>query len=200
MYTRVVTFTGANDIDAGVDYVRQRVLPILRDKKGYRGMTASADRDAGVFAVLTLWDTAADRDATESAMAPIRQEATEIIGGRMDVEMFEQVAAELGDTPPGPGSALMVTRVSMDPGKVDENVEFFTSEVMPRIKASPGFQGLRHMVNRDTGGALVGTVWSDDADRKEASDDAMARRQEAVARGVSFDDVSHREILLAEMP
>ena len=118
----------------------------------------------------------------------------------MDVETFEQIASEVGDQPPKPGSALMVTRVSMDPGKVDENVEFFTSEVMPRIKASPGFQGLRHMVNRDTGVAMVGTVWSDDADRKEASDDAMARRQEAVARGVSFDDVSHREILLAEMP
>lgn len=200
MHTRVVSFTGAKDIDAGVDVLRQRVLPTLREQKGYRGLTASADRDAGIFAVLTLWDTAADRDASESVLAPIRHEATGLIGGTVDVETFEQVAAEVGDPPPGRGSALMVTRVRMDPATIDDNVGFFEREVMPRIKATPGFQGLRHMVNRETGVAMVGTVWADDATRKEAADDAMARREEAIGRGVTFDDVSYREILLAEMP
>ena len=199
MHTRVVTFTGANDIDAGVDFARERVVPMLREHKGYRGLTASADREAGLFAVLTLWDTAAERDATEGTLAPIRQEANDLIGGKVDVETFEQIASEVGDQPPAPGSALMVTRVSMDPSKVDDNISYFLEEVMPRIKATPGFQGLRHMVNRETGIALVGTVWTDDAKRTAAADEAMSRRPDAIARGISFDDVSYREILLTEM-
>lgn len=199
MHARVVTFTGATDIDAGVSFVQERVLPMLRDQKGYRGLTASADRDSGVFAVLSLWDSAEDRDATESILAPVRQEAAEIIGGRVDVETFEQLAAEVGESPPKLGSALMVTRTSMDPAKIDDNVAFFMAEVVPRIKESPGFQGLRNMINRETGEGVVGTVWVDAAARKQAADDAIARREEAIARGVTFGEMSFREILLADM-
>jgi heme-degrading monooxygenase HmoA len=199
MHTRVVTFTGAKDIDAGVSFVRDKVLPLLSEQKGYRGMTVSADRDGGVFAVLSLWDTAEDRDATESILAPLRREGAEIIGGDVTVETFEQLASEVGESPPGPGSALLVARISMDPDKVDDNLAFFKSEVAPRIKASPGFQALRNMMNRSTGEGLVGTVWADDASRKQGADEAMARRDEAAARGVNFGERSFRELLLADM-
>jgi heme-degrading monooxygenase HmoA len=198
MDVRIVTFTGAKDIDAGVNFAREKVLPILSEQKGYRGMTASADRDAGLFAVLSLWDTAEERDATESVLAPSRQEGAEIIGGDVTVETYEQLVAEIGETPPGPGSALMVTRISMDPAKVDDNTAFFKSEVAPRIKANPGFQGLRNMMNRTTGKGVVGTAWADEASRQRSADEAMARRDEATARGVMFDDISFREILLAD--
>jgi heme-degrading monooxygenase HmoA len=199
MYVRVVTFTGAKDIDAGIRLVRDNVLPMLSEHKGYRGLTASADRGGGVFAVLSLWETAEDRDATESALAQTRQEAAEVIGGDLKVENFEQLAAEIGQPPPGPGSVLMVTRISMDPAKIDDNIAFFKSEIVPRIKATPGFQGLRNMINRATGEGIVGTAWSDDAARKRAADDAIARREEGVARGVNFGEVSFREIVLADM-
>lgn len=199
MHVRVVTFTGARDIDAGVTFARETVLPVLSEQKGYRGLTASADRDGGVFAALTLWDTAEDRDAADGALAPVRQEAAGVIGGDLQVETFEQLVSEVGETPPGPGSALMVTRVSMDPAAIDDNTAFFTSEIVPRIKASPGFQGLRNMMNRGTGEGVVGTAWSDEASRKQAADEAIARREEAVARGVTFGETSFRDILLADM-
>lgn len=200
MHVRVVTFTGAKDIEAGVSLVRDRVLPVLKAQKGYRGLTASADRDAGVFGVLSMWDTAEDRDATESTMAPIRQEAAELIGGDVTVETFELIASEVADPPPGPGSAVMVTHFSMDPAKVDDNIAFFEREVMPKIKSGHGFQGLRHMLNRETGEGMVGTAWADDAARKEAADEAIARRAEAVARGVTFGDVSFREVVVTDLP
>ncbi len=199
MDTRVVTFTGAKDIDAGVSFVRDKVLPLLSEQKGYRGTLVSADRDGGVFAVLTLWDTAEDRDATETILAPSRRAGADIIGGDVTVETFEQLASEVGESPPGPGSALFVTRISMDPDKVDDNLAFFKSEVAPRMKASPGFQALRNMMNRSTGEGVVGTAWADDASRKRAADEAMSRRDEAIARGVNFGERSFREVLLADM-
>jgi heme-degrading monooxygenase HmoA len=199
MHVRVVTFTGAKDIDAGVKFLEETVKPAMSSQKGYRGFTASADREGGVFAVLSLWDTAEDRDASEAALASSRQEAIGVIGGEMKVETFEQLVAEVGDPPPDPGSALMVTRISMDPGKIDENLAFFKSDVAPRMRASPGFRGMRNMMDRSTGEGIVGTVWSDGDARKRAADEALSRRSEGMARGVTFGEVSFREILTVDL-
>ena len=199
MYTRVVNFTGATDIDAGVSFLQEKVLPAMRDQQGYRGLIASADRAGGVFGVLSLWDTAEDREASDSMLAPTRQEAAEVIGGEMKVEKYEQLVAEVGQEPPGPGSALMVMRISMDPAKVDDNTAFFKSDVAPRITASDGFRGLRNMMNRATGEGIVGTSWSDQEALQRAAADAQARRDEATARGVTFGEMSTREIVLVDL-
>ena len=199
MYTRVLTFTGAKNIDGGLDFLRQKVVPLLNEQKGYRGITASGDRSEGVLGILSLWDTESDRDASEGALADARQEGLDIIGGELTVETFEQLVAEVGDPPPGPGSALMVTRISMDSAKIDENIGFFTSDVLPRIKASAGFQAVRNMINRETGHGLVGTAWANQDAMKAAAAEAMSRRQEGIARGVSFGDVSYREFLFGDL-
>ena len=140
----------------------------------------------------------ADREASESALAKSRQEGLDIIGGKLTVETFEELLAEVIE-PPTPGSALMVTRVSMDPAKIDENFAYFKSEVLPRIKANAGFQALRNMMNRKTGDGLVGAVWATKDAMKAAAADAESRRPDGIARGVSFDDVSYREILFADL-
>jgi len=198
MHTRVLTFTDAKNIDGGVDFLRQKVVPLLNEQKGYRGVNASADRSGGVLGILTLWETEADREASESALAKSRQEGLDIIGAKLTVETFEELLAEVIE-PRTPGSALMVTRVSMDPAKIDENFAYFKSEVLPRIKANAGFQALRNMMNRKTGDGLVGAVWAATDGMKAAAADAESRRPDSIARGVSFDDVSYREILFADL-
>ena len=198
MHTRVLTFTGAKNIDGGVDYLRQKVVPLLKEQKGYRGVNASADRSGGVLGILSLWETESDREASESALAKARQEGLDITGGQLTVETFEQLLSEVAD-PPGPGSALMVTRISMDPAKIDENLAFFKSDILPRIKANAGFQAVRNMIDRKAGHGLVGTVWANQDAMKAAAAEAQSRRQEGIARGVSFGDVSYREILFADM-
>ena len=72
MFSRVLTFRGAKNVDGGVGVVRD-TLPVLRGLKGYRGVTASADRDGGVFGILSLWETEADRDASLDAAVDDRQ-------------------------------------------------------------------------------------------------------------------------------
>ena len=198
MHTRVLTFTGAKNIDGGVDFLRQKVVPVLNEQKGYRGVTASADRSGAVLGILSLWETESDRDASYSALTNARQEGLDLIGGELTVETFEQLLAEVA-SPPGPGSALIVTRISMDPAKIDENFAFFKSDILPRIKANAGFQAVRNMINRKTGHGLVGTVWADQDTMKAAATEAQSRRQEGIARGVSFGDVSYREVLFSDL-
>ncbi len=198
MQNRVVTFTEAKHIDEGVAFVRESVDNSLSQQKGFRGITVSADRAGGVFGVLTLWESEADRDASDGASAKMRQQGLEIIGGKMAVENFEETAVEIA-SPPAAGSPLTVTRFSMDPAKVDENTAYFKSDVLPRIVESPGFCAVRHMINRQSGKGLVGTVWASEAARVSGHSDAKSRHDEATARGVTFDDINFREIVLADL-
>jgi hypothetical protein len=198
MFSRVITYRGAKNVDGGVGVVRES-LPLLRDLKGYRGVTASADRDGGVFGILSLWETEADRDASLDALAGARQQGLDVLGGDLTVENFEELVVEMA-SPPTVGSALMVTRISMDPSKIDENVGFFKSNILPRITAAPGFLALRNMIDRKTGNGAVGTVWADQGAMKSAAAEAQARRDEGRARGVNFEGDSYREILFADMP
>jgi heme-degrading monooxygenase HmoA len=195
MYTRVVTLTGVQDIDALVDYVRNTALSGLRAQKGYKGFSVSADRAAGVVGTMSLWETEADRDASDSALAKLREDAKGQFATDMTVDTFEERVVEMA-RPPEPGSRLMVSRVSMDPAKVDEILEGFKAEVVPQIKSAPGFRSLRNMMNPQTGEGMVGTVWDDEQSMQAASEMAMARRPEGEARGVRFGEISHREIVL----
>lgn len=199
MYARVITLTGVNDIDAAIGVLNE-ALPIVQSQRGYKGMTASADRSGGVLGILSMWETEADRDASESALGKTREEARQqIAAADMKVENFEERAVQMS-RPPALGSALMVTRVSMDPAKVDENVEFFKSVVAPDIAASPGFLALRNMINPQTGEGIVGSVWESEQALRAASEAAKARRGDAAARGVTLGEPSYREVVFIDMP
>jgi heme-degrading monooxygenase HmoA len=198
MFARAVTFTGATDIDAGMRYLQDTVAPLLREQKGFRGVTANADRSSGVLGVLSLWETEADRDANESTLVKAREEGQRVIGGEMTVEHFEELLVEV-DQPPTVGCSLLLRRLSMDPGKIEENLGFFRREVLPQIKADPGFCAVRNMINRQTGEGMVGTVWADSASIDAAAEAAEARRQQAAQRGVTFGEQSKREIVFVDL-
>jgi heme-degrading monooxygenase HmoA len=199
MHARVLTFAGAKNIDDGIAFVRDQAVPVLKELKGYGGMSASADRAGGVFGVLSTWETEADRDASFEPLAALREQGVGVIGGDLRVANFEVLVSEIA-VPPTVGSALMVTTISMDPAKIDENAAFFRNEIVPRIKASPGFLALRNMIDRTTGRGAVGTAWADEGAMRKAAAEAHARRPEGVARGVTFEEDSYREIVFAHMP
>ena len=197
MHTRVTTISGARNIDGGVAHLRE-VVPQLQQQKGFRGVNASCDRAAGVVTILSLWETEADRDASESAIDKIRSDSATAFGGKTEsVERYEQTAAEVGANTPGPGSKLQIRRIKMDPSRVDENVAFFTANVVPELMSAPGFQSLRQMINRATGEGVVGTVWADEESLNAAAAKADERRATAESRGVEFGEVTRREVLFA---
>jgi len=199
MYARVLTFTGVADLDAAIKFVQETALPVVHSQRGYKGLTASADRSAGTLGILSLWESEADRDASESALAKTRDEARQALGAsNLTVETFEERAVEVS-RPPVVGSALMVTRISMDPARVDENIEFFQREVAPQIKAGPGFRALRNMINGQTGEGIVGTIWDDEQSMQAAATAALARRGEAAGRGVTFGETSYRQIVFTDL-
>jgi heme-degrading monooxygenase HmoA len=200
MFTRIVNFTGVQDIDEGVRYIRETAAPLLRQQVGFRGASASADRSGGLLSVLTIWATEADRDASESALGKAREELRRSIGGHVDVDRYELLVTEVV-SPLTVGAVVLVQRVSMDPGAVDGNVAYFSSEVVPHMKAQPGFLAVHNMIDRGSGAGLVGTVWTDSASMEAAEREAEGRREVAVAeRGLTFGEQSRREIVFVDMP
>ena len=113
----------------------------------------------------------------------------------MTVEHFEELLVEI-DKPPTVGCSLLLRRISMDPAKIDENLGVFRRDVLPEIKANPGFCAVRAMMNRQTG---EGTVWADKASMDAAAEAAEARRQRAAQQGVTFGEQTKREIVFADM-
>jgi heme-degrading monooxygenase HmoA len=196
MHARITTVTGATKIDEGVQHLRDEVVPQLQQQKGYRGLTANRDRAAGIVGVLTLWHTQDDLDASESMVEKVRREAVAAFGGSTQtVERFEQTVAEVGLNPPTPGSKLQIRRIKMDPARVEDNLAFFKSTVLPDITSTPGFQSVRQMINRSTGEGVVGTIWADDESLQTATAKADERRAMAESRGVEFGEVSNREVI-----
>jgi len=198
MQVRVITVTGATDIDAGVDLIRDQVLPIVDTQQGYRGTTVSADRANGVLGIITMWDTVQDRDASNDALAQSRIDVANAVGGSFTVDNFEQVVLEVVGMP-AVGSALSVSRLSMSPENVDGNIAYFQSTALPDMLATPGVQAVRNMVNRETGQAIVGVVFADHDALSTAAGAAASRREAAAARGIQFGEVSIREILLIDV-
>ena len=200
MFVRMTLIEGVGDIAAATQQLEDGALPAVRELKGFRGMTASADREAGLLGILTLWDTEADMEASATTASQVREEAAKAMGGKVvDVQSYEQVLQEIAGAPPGPGCPLLITPIKMDPAKVDENIAFFKANVLPEMKATPGFVAVRNMINRKTGEGMVGIVLADQASVAGARSNAAARRERATQQGVELGDIAQREVVLMIM-
>jgi heme-degrading monooxygenase HmoA len=199
MFVRVNHVTGAQNIDDGVTFLREKVLPEVKGHKGFKGMTASGNRTTGDFGILGLWNTLEDLKASESAVSKIRQETIAIVGGEISVAIMEQVVEEVTGTRNLVGCPLRLVRVKMDPSKVDETIAFFRSDVLPELKAAPGFLAVRNMVDRSTGEGAVGTIWADEDSMRSVEPAAEERRKGAAARGVEVSEPIYRTVLFSHL-
>ena len=87
--------------------------------------------------ILSLWDSQADLEASESAADKARDDVARVMGGEVSVERYEQTVWEAGDTRPGPGAKLHFRHIKIDPERIDDNLEFFRHTVVPEMKARP---------------------------------------------------------------
>jgi hypothetical protein len=200
MHIRLTTITDAKDLDAGIAFIRETVSPVLHQQKGFAGLTASIDRENRLLSALSQWETEADRDASESAILKVRDEAVRITGGHVEVELFEQTLFEVVAGPPREGASLLVTRVSMDPATVDQTQAYFQKEVLPQIRTSPGVVAIRNLINRETGDAMTGVVYTDRKAMEAGVKMAEERQRANPDVPVRIQSRSLREVALIDMP
>jgi hypothetical protein len=92
MYARHVTVRGSGDkAEEAVRSVREHVVPILKECKGFRGQLLLIDRDKGEAIGISLWDTEEDMIASEEKVSAVRQQTADSVGasGAPEVRLFE---------------------------------------------------------------------------------------------------------------
>jgi heme-degrading monooxygenase HmoA len=195
MYVRISTVTGASDIDGGLALLQGDALRQMEQQKGFAGLSASGDREAGVVSVLSMWETEADLEASESAANKARADMTDVMGGEVSVERYEQAVFETGGARPGPGAKLHIRNLKVDPARLEENLEFFKETLVPELKARPGFLAVRQLVDRSTGEVRAGTVWADDESLAASLQQSEQQRSQAQDRGIEFGEGRVLEVL-----
>jgi hypothetical protein len=199
MHVRITTLTGASDIDGGIALLRDQGVPQMQQQKGLLGLSAAGDRVSGVVTVLSLWDTRADLDASESAADKARGDVARVMGGHVSVERYEQTVWEVGATRPVAGAKLHIRHIKVDPGRIDDNLELFRQTVLPAMKGRRGFLAVRHLIDRSTGEGRVGSVWADDASLSASLAESEKGRAMARDRGVEFGEGRVLEVLFNTM-
>jgi len=91
VYARVhVLETTPEQSDAGLEIVRDQLLPWLRDTSGYRGLIRLLDREAGKTLVVTLWADEEALNASTEAGEQLAELTAQTTGAkRLAIESYE---------------------------------------------------------------------------------------------------------------
>ena len=100
---RAHTFVRGNDlkgspdrVDATLQFVRERVVPLLKQQKGFVAVVMGANRQSGRMFVNSIWATAEDREASDAAVRESRREGAQAAGAdQAETQLYEVLFAEV---------------------------------------------------------------------------------------------------------
>jgi quinol monooxygenase YgiN len=97
-FVRINSANGDPDkVDALAASIRNQILPVLKAQKGFRSVIYGVDRQTGRSVTSTTWDTLADLQASERAIAGMRKDAAATGGaqGAVEIEIFEGAVIDM---------------------------------------------------------------------------------------------------------
>jgi quinol monooxygenase YgiN len=200
MYARSTTVRGAPQaMDAGIAYVRDKVMPTVGQMDGCVGLSMLCDRESGRSIVTTAWaDADALHNSAEGVMA-LRAKAAEIMQGEAEVQEWEiAVLHRLHET--HNGACARVIWLKGDPAQMDQMIDAFRMSMVRRMEDLPGFDSCSVMVDRATGRGATAVTYDSRHSMEEAEQMGMAMRQEFTAQmGVDTTEVAEFDVVLAHL-
>jgi len=173
MYARSNTVRGdPSRLDDGIANVRDEVMPMVQGMSGCVGLSMLCDRDSGRCIVTTAWADESAMDASEEGVRAMRERASEMFGGPVEVNEWEiAILHRMHEAPEGACSRVTWTRG--DPAEMDRMIDTVRMALIPRLEDLDGFCSISVMVNRDNGMCALAATYD--------SRDAMMRTREAVS-------------------
>ena len=187
-------------IDDGIELVRGEVLPQVMQMDGCTGLSMMVDRESGMCIVTTAWATADAMRASAERVRPMRDRATEALGaGPSSVEALE-IAMMHREHPTPEGACVRVGWLRVDPGRIEEMVEGFKHDALPRVEQLGGFVSASLMIDRSAGRAVTSLCY-ENRDALDANrDEAQRIRDEGTAQmNVEVMDIREYELALAHL-
>ena len=200
MYARSTTVHGdPKNLDDGMLYIHDQVMPAVQQMDGCVGMSMLADRESGRCIITTAWSDAEAVRASADAVRPMRERASEIFGGSTEVAEWEvSVMHRRHET--GDGAAAQVTWTHGDPAAMDELIDAFRMTIVPRMEERPGFCSVSLMTDRKSGRAVTAVTYESRA-AMESSRDAGAAMREEFLRSMNRDatETASFDVVLAHL-
>jgi hypothetical protein len=200
MYARVNTIFGVESkVSAGLAYIEESDRNAVESTDGNRGLTTLVDRNAGVIVAMSYWDDL--QRSSEAVLTQARESAAAAAGGELIADSFEVAIADRPGVP-APGAAVRMTRVQLEPARVDAGLAFVRDELLRRLSADSGLCSAELLIDRQSGSGLLVTTWIDQdaADRAGAlldglPADAAARAGAIFSRSESYVLVRRSETI-----
>ena len=200
MYARSTTIYGdPMMMDDGIAYVRDTVMPAIRQMAGSVGLSMLCDRETGRCIVTTSWRDEMSMHDTEHAVHDLRQRAAEKLGGHADVQEWE-IAVMHRMHEAHNGACTRVIYGSIDADRLDDAVSTMRTSMLARMEELPGFCAVNCMIDRETGRSATAVTYDSRADMTAANEQAAALREEfAGGVGMEITGVAEFDLVLAHL-
>jgi hypothetical protein len=153
----------------------------LIHQPGSRGMSVLVNSDLGVALISAYWATEKQmRSNDASFVRPVHDAA--FFGATVSIEHY-QVARFVHAAPARPGAAVSLTRLDTDATSPDDVLAAYGGIDLGPLADSDGFCTAVLFVDRQSGWAVIETIWRDIQALVAARGVAAARRLEAVSAG-----------------
>jgi heme-degrading monooxygenase HmoA len=192
MYARSTAFAGRpENVDAGIAYVRNEVMPVVERMDGCVGLSMLADRDSGRCVVTTAWESEEALRASAERVRESRSRAGEVLGGRPEAAEWE-VALVHRARPADAGARTRVMWGRGDAARMSEAHAEMRESVLPQLEELPGFCSVSFLVDRGSGRTATTVTYANREAMEGANDRAMAIRAE-FTRSVGMEVVAVAE-------
>jgi quinol monooxygenase YgiN len=200
MYARSTTVRGnPQNMDDGMAYVRDEVMPTVQQMDGCIGLSMLCDRESGRCIVTTAWATEDAMRASAEGVRASRARFAEVLGGEPEVAEWEiAMMHRVHET--GDGARTRVIWGHTEPGHMNDMLDAFRMTMMPKVEELPGFCSANMMVDRQSGRTALAVTYEDSAAMERAGERAAALRREATDTiGLQIDEVAEFDLVLAHL-
>ncbi|MGY1696820.1 hypothetical protein ACI780_18130 [Geodermatophilus sp. SYSU D00814] len=187
-------------LDAAIGYVRDEVLPASERAEGCVGLSLLADRAAGRCIVATAWQDERAMRATAAEDRTVQHRLLHTLGGEhADVQEWE-IAVLHRDRPAGDGAGAQVTWARIAPNHLDDLLDAYRDNLLPKLRELPGFCSVSMLVDRRAARTVSVTSFENrDAAGLVRRHARSLREQFAQAMGAKIVDVAEMDLVLAHL-
>jgi hypothetical protein len=172
--------TPPDKIGAAIENFETNIVKGLRSAAGNQGAVLFVDRLTGAALGVTYWESAKALTASEQTGIQSRTQAVQNVTGAriVNVERAELMIMDRAAAPKA-GTFVRLVTANGDPEKLDAAIVHIRNNVLPILKAQPGYQATVAAIDRQTGRLSVSTVWATKADEAASASKLAGPRAEA---------------------
>jgi heme-degrading monooxygenase HmoA len=163
-----------------VKFIESEVRPQVDSQPGSLGTSLYADAEHGLAILESFWVSGDAMRASERAVSPHRREAVQRAAGTVSVERYQVPVFEV-EAPLRTGGGLRLTRMDLEPSKVEDAVETYGDTAVPWLAESEGFCSALLLVDAGTGHSISETIWRNEEALAATRSLAAAVRVDTVA-------------------